>query len=418
MSAPDFDEKTYRRLPSRYRSKDLLYTRAAQVFHARLKSPLFLSSSIFERTLCKILTATSERDFDLPVSYAIVALGEKLHVTFPTKQLATGLRDWISNGEHVIHTNSYFIGGGKWDAIIYRLSSLPVFREAQELYECDMRFRETASYRRYHIRMQQNDPIRRQHVLMSSTEQVDAYFEKFVTLFESIRENGLLKQFEWGGVEKYPWPVSTFSRWRAGQLENDIGLAIDADGRIHKLPGGQHRTAIATVLGLPSIPVQVRLVHREWLRKISSEDVPLSEALTHAIAAIASPVSQNEIFSTRLVPPRYGAAIRVKRQLSYRLGAIMIEYSRSAWGWIRMPWALLIEIRRYRHEKSLRKTKLPPVSSYCDAEEAEKVKRHLSYRLGKTAVDLGGSFSGWIKMPFALYREVKLFRRERSDQKE
>ncbi|MFC4621190.1 chromosome partitioning protein ParA [Comamonas nitrativorans] len=57
----------------------------------------------------------------------------------------------------------------------------------------------------------------------------------------------------------------------------------------------------------------------------------------------------------------YGAAERVKRQLSYRLGSVMIEKSRSLGGWLSMPFALQTEARRFRQEKAARKEeKLPP----------------------------------------------------------
>lgn len=111
----------------------------------------------------------------------------------------------------------------------------------------------------------------------------------------------------------------------------------------------------------------------------------------------------------------YGAADRVKRQLSYRLGAIMIKHSHSISGWIRMPFVLVQEMRAFRQEKAINPaTKLPPIHTYLDAHEAEKVKRHLSYRLGSVMVQHAASPIGWIKMPFLFQREVKEFRQQRN----
>ena len=110
----------------------------------------------------------------------------------------------------------------------------------------------------------------------------------------------------------------------------------------------------------------------------------------------------------------YGAADRIKRQLSYRLGSVMIEKSRTLGGWLSMPFALQAEAKRFHQEKAARKgEKLPPIAHYRDAHEAERVKQHLSYRLGSTLVQRSGSLGGWLSMPCALRAQVKEFQKSR-----
>lgn len=114
----------------------------------------------------------------------------------------------------------------------------------------------------------------------------------------------------------------------------------------------------------------------------------------------------------------YGAADRIKRQLSYRLGATMIEQSRSAKGWLVMPSALLKQVREFEKEKKSRgDTQLPPINKYADAHEAERVRQHLSYRLGNAMVVSSRTPLGWLKMPWALRREVLDFQRIRGIKK-
>lgn len=113
-------------------------------------------------------------------------------------------------------------------------------------------------------------------------------------------------------------------------------------------------------------------------------------------------------------PPLYGAADRVTQQLTYRLGATMIERSRSLGGWISMPFALIATTRRFRADVRTRgDEKLPPISKYQDRHEAERVKQHLSYRIGSALLRNVKSPLGWMRLPFALRREVKAFRQER-----
>ncbi|NIF82448.1 chromosome partitioning protein ParA [Comamonas sp. Tr-654] len=110
----------------------------------------------------------------------------------------------------------------------------------------------------------------------------------------------------------------------------------------------------------------------------------------------------------------YGAADRVKQQLSYRLGAAMIRQSRSLGGWLNMPFALSAETKRFRQDQAARKDlKLPPIAQYRDAYEAEVIKRHLSYRLGARFLTNTKTLGGRISLPWSLYAEVKAFRKDR-----
>lgn len=110
----------------------------------------------------------------------------------------------------------------------------------------------------------------------------------------------------------------------------------------------------------------------------------------------------------------YGAAERVREQLSYRLGAAMIANAKSPLGWISMPFALMAVRKRYREEQKAKAgKKLPKISEYADAYEAEKVKKHLSYRLGSAMIETMHSPLGIVKLPFALAKAAKSYKEER-----
>jgi len=111
-------------------------------------------------------------------------------------------------------------------------------------------------------------------------------------------------------------------------------------------------------------------------------------------------------------PALYGAGDRIRQQLSYKLGATMIQRSRSLAGWASMPWALLREVHRHRRDRPRRLArKLPPIHRYRDAHEAERHRNHLSYRLGQAMLANARTPFGWVRMPWALHREVREFRR-------
>lgn len=107
-------------------------------------------------------------------------------------------------------------------------------------------------------------------------------------------------------------------------------------------------------------------------------------------------------------PAPYGAAERVKQQLSYQLGSKMIERSRSLGGWLGMPFALMGVARQYKRELPKRKAaKQVPIEKYRDAYEAERVKQHLSYRLGTVLIQHGKNPLRWPALPFALQKARK-----------
>ena len=110
----------------------------------------------------------------------------------------------------------------------------------------------------------------------------------------------------------------------------------------------------------------------------------------------------------------YGAAERIKQHLSYRLGRVMVEKSKSLTGWVTMPYCLWIEYIFFKKEnENSNLKKKPPIYLYADATDADKVKKHLSYRLGAVFIESSKSFVGWMSLPWKIYIEVKSFKKER-----
>lgn len=109
----------------------------------------------------------------------------------------------------------------------------------------------------------------------------------------------------------------------------------------------------------------------------------------------------------------YGASERIKQQLSYRLGALMIEKSKSFGGVLTLPFALYGETKKFRAEKASCQEKLPPLHTYADAYDAERIKKHLSYRLGQAMIYSMKSPLGIFKVPFALKKAHVEYKKER-----
>lgn len=106
---------------------------------------------------------------------------------------------------------------------------------------------------------------------------------------------------------------------------------------------------------------------------------------------------------------RTGAAERVKKHLSYRLGSLMISDAKSPIGFICLPFSLFLESQRFKRDKRKKLgNELSPLREYySDAHEAEKVQKQLPYRLGNTLIRRCKSPLGWLFQPYSLIRQTK-----------
>jgi hypothetical protein len=242
---------------------------------------LFGREELFQRVLRSSLKALSgERcGFAVPSVWSMAACGRRLQFDCATEQIAMHLADWVGCGEKFWHVNDHFLGSGDWVPLLKPSVDTFVAREAEELYACALDYRATETYAVLKQAALDGRPVRRQQLLLDRPEHLDRYFEQFVSLFRSIQDKGMLPCAE--------LPM----KGRAALHERDIGVAIGAGGELYRLPGGQHRTAIARVLGLASLPVEVRLVHVGWLHNLIEEsgEQPLL-ALYRGIGHLAPPL--------------------------------------------------------------------------------------------------------------------------------
>jgi len=156
------------------------------------------------------------------------------------------------------------------------------------------------------------------------------------------------------------------------------------------------------------------------IEKVQQEKKKLDEKVKASDSEKKDHLEENELLLTQLhtvqeeleiqylkniKPKLYGAADRVKAQLSYRLGAAMIENSKSTMGLLKTPFTLRGEVKKFRSDRAKKNgQKLPSLDKYSDAHEAVKIKKHLSYMLGQAMVKNKKTPLGWFKLPFALKR--------------
>jgi hypothetical protein len=212
--------------------------------------------------------APPKRPFALPQPMAMRALGKALEVEMPVAALQMRMHDWVRCDDRIIHTGRWFLAAARWKDLVHPAHPSSVMREAVHLKKADLDYRETASYRRYLQLIEQGAVITRNHVPLDSRERLDDYFERFARLYRSIQRHGVLRARD-VRISDAAMPGSTAPGRTSPQGKDaDIGIAIGPRGQIAVLPGAKHRLSVATVLRLRKVPVEVRLVHADWLRRI------------------------------------------------------------------------------------------------------------------------------------------------------
>jgi hypothetical protein len=215
------------------------------------------------------------RGFAVPTPMVTSCLANELLIDYPPAEIDAFLADWVFDGERRSHTSDNFLSSGDWTPISSPIMDSPVAREALELKACDLDFRATDAYAEMVRATECGKALRRQQVLLDRRELIDDYFRRFAALFRSIREEGVL-----------PYHLLR-EKGKAQSGERNVGIGIGCGGEVYRLPGGQHRTAIAKVLGLSAMPVEVRLVHTGWLREIMIQTgSPPAHALREGIALL------------------------------------------------------------------------------------------------------------------------------------
>lgn len=143
--------------------------------------------------------------------------------------------------------------------------------EANQLLAHRFDFRQTRVYQRHKSRLDPDNGLRRYNLALGTVQQLDDYFERYVALFRSVQVHGLLPHDQAAHLGTPLARPSLIRDWRSARYERDIGVAVGPKGELLALPGGKHRLAIAHALGLPTVPVEVRLLHTGWLAGLNAD---------------------------------------------------------------------------------------------------------------------------------------------------
>ncbi len=288
-------EYDYRFVSLRHISRSAYVGVWAGHFYHRLAAPFRASLAWFDRELGRLLADPDPRGFSLPVPFAVRALGGNVEFSVPARALSVNMYPWVVSRGRPLRVSHFFLGDGDWQPLLFPFNEGRIYREMGDLIAAGEGFRESAVFAELVRKAEEGKPERRNAVYLRTVPMIESYFTRYLGLVEAIREQGLLRirelrrgSLKGGGVRL---PISDWT-------EADIGVGINAEGGLVRLPDAQHRSAIAVHLDLPSVPVELRMIHLDWLRRMMDEFPGLTpmQALLAGFAklrkALADPVAK------------------------------------------------------------------------------------------------------------------------------
>ncbi|WP_311945026.1 hypothetical protein [Halomonas piscis] len=175
------------------------------------------------------------------------AMGEALTLEVHPRELIQSVR-WGPIPRRKRPSSVTFLWDGEWDrhrgdlrfSSRYNLiSELAIHRDSLTQ---TRRFHELAS------RLAEGRPWQshQQGVLLDSRPRILTYLQAYLSFLDDMAEHG----------------------FNATRGKDALGVAVSRDGRLLKINRGLHRLAMAQYLGLETVPVQVRAIHRQWWQRV------------------------------------------------------------------------------------------------------------------------------------------------------
>lgn len=150
--------------------------------------------------------------------------------------------------------NPFLFVGGTWDqkrrTIATQAQDDPRFLFYKEVFVENRALTDTTKYQRHMQRIADGTPRRG----MRTSDELLTRLQGYATLFREVERAGSLK----------------LNRRITGRWDNEIGCAIDSNGQLVKTSNGNNRFAIARFLELPSMPVNVLMIHRALVPDVAA----------------------------------------------------------------------------------------------------------------------------------------------------
>ena len=163
------------------------------------------------------------------------------------------------------HEAELGVGGGSWDRFRRDIADTRVFRSLSQHFIDEVEWRRTPAYGAARLELRSG---RSSWHGCQTIEELHDRCEQLDALYETIEAEGYCAQADLPEGERNTIEV-------AGRtVPDEPCIAIGRNGELIRCREGRHRVAMARLLDIDEIPVNVQLVHREF-----AEQVPIERPL-------------------------------------------------------------------------------------------------------------------------------------------
>ncbi|GAB2721349.1 hypothetical protein [Halomonas garicola] len=175
------------------------------------------------------------------------AMGEALTLNVRPRELIQSVR-WGPIPRRKRPSSVTFIWNGEWDQHRGDLRQSSRYKLISELDTQRDALTQTRRFRELASRLAEGRPWQshQQGVLLNSRARILTYLQAYLGFLDDMAEHG----------------------FNAARGKDALGVAVSRDGRLLKINRGLHRLAMAQYLGLDTVPVQVRAIHRQWWARV------------------------------------------------------------------------------------------------------------------------------------------------------
>lgn len=234
---------------------------------AQLVSPLIRPGLLADRWFDTVFRRVSERRSVRAARFEYIerGFGEDLIAEIDPARLKRRLIDVVSDGRDHVRLSHWFLDGAEWTSALVPLEPSEVHLEMEAIFQPEDRLHQTVAYQQLLAVAALGRPQIHNGVRLATPELIRDYFQHYRTLRQSIEQHGFLPRQHVSREIAGAFASTSVRSGRAELKEREVSVAIAADGELVRIVGGHHRTAIAQRLGLRRMPVQIRLVHTQWL---------------------------------------------------------------------------------------------------------------------------------------------------------
>lgn len=244
-----------------------------------------LTDLYFDNGCRRVAEGRAARSIRFEIAEA--ALGDGLVIEIDPGRLTHELIDVVDDGGETVRLSHWFLDGGDWKGAVRPLRPSEVQQEIDAVFDHDD-LEASPAFRSLLAKSEAGRPAERNRVSLTTPALILSYLEQYRDLRRSIERHGFQRRAAVPSATAGLFAGTAVRGRTAEAVEREIGLAVAPGGRLLRLGGGRHRTAIAQRLALPRIPAQIRLVHARWLaRAMARTGLPPRQALVAGLRSFA-----------------------------------------------------------------------------------------------------------------------------------